>query len=83
MRTERLIAAAAFVVTAFVAIPAAQAITQNAAAETRSSIKDCHYYYYGGRHWRYRWHGGYYNYYWRHRYYHARYHCHRYGWCYR
>jgi hypothetical protein len=82
MRTERLIAAAAFVVTAFVAVPAAEAITQSAVTETQGSVKNCRYYYYGGRHWRYHWHGGYYNYYWHRRYYRARYHCHA-GWCYR
>ena len=82
MRTERFIAAAALVVAAFVAAPAAEAITQGAVTETQSGIKNC-YYYYGGRHWRYRWHGGYYNYYWHRRYYRWHYHCHRYGWCYR
>jgi hypothetical protein len=75
MRTERLIAAAAFVVTAFVAVPAAEAIAQSTAVETQSSAKNCRYYYHGGHRYRYRWHGGYYR---------ARYHCHRAGgWCYR
>jgi hypothetical protein len=74
MRTERLIAAAAFVVVAFVAVPAAEAIAQSTAVETQGSIKNCRYYYHG-RHWRYRWHG---------RYYGSRYHCNRTGgWCYR
>jgi hypothetical protein len=54
MRTERLIAAAAFVVVAFVAVPAAEAIAQSTAVETQGSIKNCRYYYHG-RHWRYRW----------------------------
>jgi hypothetical protein len=80
MRMERLIAAAAFVVTAFVAVPAAEALAQSTAVETQSSVKNCHYY--SGRHYRYRWHGGYYNYRWNGRYYRSRYHCAR-GWCYR
>jgi hypothetical protein len=82
MRMERLIAAAAFVVTAFVAVPAAEALTQSTAVETQSSIKNCRYYYHGGSRYRYRWHGGYYNYRWNGRYYRSRYHCAR-GWCYR
>jgi hypothetical protein len=83
MRTKRLVAAAAFVVTAFVAVPAAEAIAQSPAVETQSSVKNCRYYYYGGRHYRYRWHGGYYNYRWNGRYYRTRYHCRASGWCYR
>ena len=82
MRTQRLMAAAAFAVVAFVAVPAAEAIEQGATTEMQSSVKNCRYYYYGGRHWRYHWHGGYYNYYWHRRYYRWHYHCHR-GWCYR
>lgn len=71
MQTGRLIAAAAFVVTAFVAIPAAEAAIPNTVTETQSSVKNCRYYYHGYR--RHYWHG---------RYYRAGYHCHR-GWCHR
>jgi len=69
MRTERLIAAAAFAVAAFVAVPTAEAIAQSTSVETQSSIKNCRYYYYHGRHWRYRSYGGYYHHHWRGRYY--------------
>src|ERR1700678_3093172 len=44
MRMERLIAAAAFAVAAFVAVPTAEAIAQSTSVETQSSIKNCRYY---------------------------------------
>jgi hypothetical protein len=68
MRTKRLIAAAAFAVAAFVAVPTAEAIAQSTSVETQSSVKNCRYYYHG-RYWRHRAYGGYYHHHWHGRYY--------------